>query len=97
RQQARVPGCVEDSNFSDREIWIPRGGCPYQHDIATGGFLEIDRDPPTSIIIAGTDPPKCGERLWIDPQARFEISSVIARQGTNQIKCHRGRPGSRES
>ncbi len=97
RQQPRVAGWAEDSNFSDREICIPRGRCPYQHDIATGGFLEIDRDTTTSIIIAGADRPKCGERLWIDPQARFEISGVIVRQGTKQIKCHRGRAGSRES
>src|SRR5438874_6570403 len=97
RQQPRVAGWAEDSNFSDREIWIPRGRCPYQHDIATGGFLEIDRDSTTSIIIAGADRPKCGEGRWIDPQARPGISGVIARQGTKQIKCHRGRAGSRES
>src|SRR5207302_1636373 len=96
RQQPRVAGWAEDSDFSDREIWIPRGRCPYQHDIATGGFLEIDRDSTTSIIISGADRPKCGERLWIDPQARPGISGVIARQGTKQIKCHRGRAGSRE-
>jgi len=77
RQQPRVAGWAEDSNFSDREICIPRGRRPYQHDIATGGFLEIDRDTTTSIIIAGADRPKCGERLWIDPQARFEIFPVL--------------------
>src|SRR6266581_8310738 len=59
RQQPRVAGRAEDSNFSHGEIWIPRGGRPYQHDIAAGGFLEIDRNMAISIIAAGADCLKC--------------------------------------
>src|SRR5438874_5248573 len=61
RQQLRLAGRPEDSNFSHREICILRGGRPYQHDIAAGGFLEIHRN--TSIITGGADFLKRGEHL----------------------------------
>src|SRR3989440_10870066 len=79
RKQPRVASWTEDSNFSHREICILRGGRPYQHDIATGGFVEIDRHTTTPIITGGADRLKCGESLGIDSQGRRRISSVIGR------------------
>src|SRR5438874_7709784 len=76
RQQPRFAGWAEDSNFRHRETCILRGSRPYQHDIATGGFLEIDRNTATSIITAGADYLKCGQRLRIDPQSRLRIFGV---------------------
>src|SRR5438477_8109495 len=63
RQQPRVAGRAEDSNFSHREICNLCGRRPYQHDIATGGFLEIDRNTTASIITGAADCLKCGEPL----------------------------------